>query len=61
MAGLKILIGNNEDEGTKSLMYFLPSVFPNREMSQPSISKKEFSSAINKIYGDVSFVQVCDQ
>ena len=29
-----ILMGVNKDEGTKALMYFLPRIFPNRELHE---------------------------
>ena len=49
---LHVLIGTNADEGSKSLMYFLPQLFPNKELPRPELDLTTFSGAIKKIFGD---------
>ncbi len=55
---LEVLVGSNEDEGSKSLMYFLPYLFPNKEVANPALTGHEFSSTVERIFADNS-QQVC--
>jgi hypothetical protein len=47
---LEVLVGSNEDEGTKSLMYFLPYLFPNEEVENVGLSGHDFSTAVDRIF-----------
>ena len=45
-----VLIGVNKDEGTKALMYYLPRMFPNRELESNTMNEEMFDEAIFKIF-----------
>ena len=53
-----ILMGVNKDEGTKALMYFLPRIFPNRELEEEKMEKDVFDDAISKISGNGMVIYV---
>ncbi len=46
---VQLLVGSNEDEGSKALMYLLPSLFPNRELADPGLTREEFSHGVDRI------------
>ena len=45
-----VLIGVNKDEGSRALMYYLPRMFPNRELENQVMSQDMFDEAIHKIF-----------
>ena len=45
-----VMIGMNQDEGSKALMYYLPRMFPNQELEIKVLSKQMFDAAITKIF-----------
>ena len=45
-----VMMGMNQDEGSKALMYYLPRMFPNRELEINVITKQMFDDAIAKIF-----------
>ena len=45
-----VLMGFNKNEGTKALMYFLPRIFPNRELESEKLSKDIFDDAVMKTF-----------
>ena len=45
-----VLIGVNKDEGSRALMYYLPRMFPNRELDNEVISHEMFGEAISKTF-----------
>ena len=47
-----VLMGVNENEGTKALMYFLPRIFPNRELESEKLSKDVFDDAVRKTFNN---------
>ncbi len=49
---ISVIIGNNANEGFRSLMYFLPEVFPNFELSLPerTLSEEEFQKSVKRIF-----------
>ena len=55
-----ILIGTNEDEGTKALMYQMPYVFANKELRSPSLGQDQFDLAIDKVFS-ASSDMVCNR
>ena len=38
-----VLLGVNKDEGTKALMYFLPRIFPNKELEAEALKKDGYT------------------
>ena len=48
--GGSVMIGMNQDEGSKALMYYLPRMFPNQELEIDVITKQMFDDAIAKIF-----------
>ena len=46
---LRVLMGSNLDEGTKSAMYFLPRIFPNGNLGQDILDRRMFQAAMAKI------------
>ena len=49
-ASNSVLMGVNRDEGTKALMYFLPRIFPNRELERERLSRDDFDDAVRKTF-----------
>ena len=49
---LQVLMGTNEDEGSKSLMYFLPQLFPNEELDNPSLTEDKFNQVVERVFAD---------
>ena len=47
-----VLMGVNKNEGTKALMYFLPRIFPNRELESEKLSKDVFDDAVRKTFNN---------
>ena len=43
-------MGVNKNEGTKALMYFLPRIFPNRELESEKLSKDVFDDSVRKTF-----------
>lgn len=52
LTNAQILIGTNENEGSKALMYFLPQHYPNREVEMPQLTSQDFDEAVNKMFSD---------
>lgn len=49
---VSVIIGNNANEGIRSLMYSLPEVFPNFELTLPerTLSDEEFQKSVQRIF-----------
>ena len=53
-----ILIGSNDNEGSKPLMYYLPRMFPNHELESKVLKKELFEEAIEKLFSNAKEVGV---
>ena len=56
-----VLIGVNTDEGSRALMYYLPRMFPNRELDNEVISREMFDQAISKTFDKSISVEVINK
>ena len=55
-----VLMGFNKNEGTKALMYFLPRIFPNRELESEKLSKDVFDDSVRKTFDNRMVIIIFD-
>ena len=56
-----VLMGVNKNEGTKALMYFLPRIFPNRELESEKLSKDVFDDSVRKTFDNRMVITIFDE
>eukprot|EP00095_Tigriopus_kingsejongensis_P003019 maker-scaffold170_size291898-snap-gene-1.43 protein:Tk03019 transcript:maker-scaffold170_size291898-snap-gene-1.43-mRNA-1 annotation:"af321574_1acetylcholinesterase precursor" len=49
---VRILIGANQNEGTKSLVRFMPTIFPKAELTDEVLDSETFDVVVNRLFAD---------
>lgn len=49
---VSVLLGSNGNEGTKSLVHFMPTVFPRQELAEEILDRDTFNVVVNRLFAD---------
>eukprot|EP00094_Tigriopus_californicus_P001863 TCALIF_01797-PA protein Name:"Similar to ACHE1 Acetylcholinesterase (Culex pipiens)" AED:0.07 eAED:0.07 QI:154/1/0.66/1/0.5/0.66/3/0/509 len=49
---VSVLLGSNRNEGTKSLVHFMPTVFPRQELTEEILDRDTFQIVVNRLFAD---------
>lgn len=49
---IRILVGGTSGEGSLSLMYHLPKIFPNKNLTKTQLNKQQLGNVVKKLFPD---------